>query len=425
MAPNIFCKRFYAVDREEKMEVSKFFALLVLFCCFLSLGAQTVLNPGDIAIIGVNCDNPDDFAFLTTVDVPAGTEIKFTDNGVNSDGTFRDTEGILTYIAPTDISEGTVIVYSENGDDFSGSLALSASGDQLIVYQEADSEYTFIYAVNIEGNATWQDSATSSNTSALPPGLENGYTAIALKEYDNVKYNGETNFPSRDAALNAIGNKDNWVGSNGKSNRYDLSSFNDFSLPVIISAISGEFQSGVVRLFWKTEAELGLVGFNIYRASGEDSGKFLRINEKLIEARGRGTVGAKYTYTDSEVTQGKKYRYKIGAVDLNGLEIESSPIEVSTETCVPQENFHIESIYPNPTNGQFVIFLSVQKSKKLEIALYDCLGRKVRSIPSRLFQKGHHTIVFPIGGNLPSGIYFCRVSGSGGYVRTKKVIYIK
>ena len=405
------------------MEVSKFFALLMLFCCFLSLGAQTVLNPGDIAIIGVNCDNPDDFAFLTTVDVPAGTEIKFTDNGVNCDGTFRDTEGILTYIAPTDISEGTVIVYSESGDDFSGSLALSASGDQLIVYQEADSEYTFIYAVNIEGNATWQDSATSSNTSALPPGLENGYTAIALKEYDNVKYNGETNFPSRDAALNAIGNKDNWVGSN--STRYDLSSFNDFSLPVIISAISGEFQSGVVRLFWKTEAELGLVGFNIYRASGEDSGKFLRINEKLIEARGRGTVGAKYTYTDSEVTQGGKYRYKIGAVDLNGLEIESSPIEVSTETCVLQENFHIESIYPNPTNGQFVVFLSVQKSKKLEIALYDCLGRKVRSIPSRLFQKGHHTIVFPIGGNLPSGIYFCRVSGSGGYVRTKKVIYIK
>lgn len=425
MAPNIFCKRFYAVGREGKMEVSKFFALLMLFCCFLSLGAQTVLNPGDIAIIGVNCDNPDDFAFLTTVDVPAGTEIRFTDKGVDSSGGLRKYEGILKYVAHEDLVAGTIVVYRKDSADFieEGAFALSTDGDQLIVYQETDTGRVFIYGVNIEGDAVWQNDATSANTSALPPGLENGYTAVALREYNNVKYNGETNFPSRDAALNAIGNKDNWVGSN--STRYDLSSFNDFSLPVIISAISGEFQSGVVRLFWKTEAELGLVGFNIYRASGEDSGKFLRINEKLIEARGRGTVGAKYTYTDSEVTQGGKYRYKIGAVDLNGLEIESSPIEVSTETCVLQENFHIESIYPNPTNGQFVVFLSVQKSKKLEIALYDCLGRKVRSIPSRLFQKGHHTIVFPIGGNLPSGIYFCRVSGSGGYVRTKKVIYIK
>lgn len=44
-----------------------------------STSAQT-LSPGDIAIIGMNADNPDEFAFVALVDLPAGTQITFVDH---------------------------------------------------------------------------------------------------------------------------------------------------------------------------------------------------------------------------------------------------------------------------------------------------------------------------------------------------------
>ena len=80
--------------------------------------SQTTLSPGDLAMIGANSDNPDDFAFLLLLDVEAGSIIKFTDNGWQAAGSFRTGEGILTFTAATYLNAGTVVVYSENQTDF-------------------------------------------------------------------------------------------------------------------------------------------------------------------------------------------------------------------------------------------------------------------------------------------------------------------
>ena len=95
----------------------------IVLCLWLLVAAsyshsQTVLSPGDLAMIGTNCDSPDDFAFLLLLDVEAGTVIKFTDNGWQASGSFRTGEGILTFTAATNLNAGTVMVYSENQLDF-------------------------------------------------------------------------------------------------------------------------------------------------------------------------------------------------------------------------------------------------------------------------------------------------------------------
>ncbi|NER05603.1 MAG: hypothetical protein F6K17_24955, partial [Okeania sp. SIO3C4] len=51
------------------------------------------LNPGDIAFVQYNADNPDNFKFVALVNIPGSEEIKFTDNGWKSDNTFRTGEG--------------------------------------------------------------------------------------------------------------------------------------------------------------------------------------------------------------------------------------------------------------------------------------------------------------------------------------------
>ncbi|MEO0869032.1 MAG: hypothetical protein AAFY17_11410, partial [Cyanobacteria bacterium J06642_11] len=106
----------------------------------------TTLSAGDIAIVGFNFDNPDEFAFVSLVDLEAGTEINFTDNGWQAAGTFRATEGTFTWTAPTDIAAGTVV------NPAVSSIAFSASGDQILAYQGDASNPTFIYALNSQDN---------------------------------------------------------------------------------------------------------------------------------------------------------------------------------------------------------------------------------------------------------------------------------
>ncbi|MGK7955334.1 MAG: ExeM/NucH family extracellular endonuclease, partial [Crocosphaera sp.] len=198
----------------------------------------TTLLPGDIAIIGFNFDNPDEFAFLVLADITAGTEIKFTDNGWQANGTFRNTEGTFTWTATTDITAGTVI------NPTISSVLFSASGDQILAYQGDDSNPTFIYALNSEGNpGVWQSDATSSNTSALPSALVNGETAVALDEVDNAVYTGITS-GTKEELLAAISDSSNWSGSNSTRQTLPTASFTvtDAGGGTATTALISEFQ---------------------------------------------------------------------------------------------------------------------------------------------------------------------------------------
>ncbi len=184
-------------------------AVWVLFLAVPSSSAQT-LSPGDIAIIGVNSDNPDLFGFVALVDLPSGTQIGFVDHGWQASGSFRTNEDEYFYTASSGISRGTVVQVT----DTDGSPRFSTSGDQLIAFQGAVTSPTMIYAVNFEGAGVWQVDATSSNTSALPTGLVNGSTAVAIDECDNIAYSGSTS-GTRSELLSLIGDKSNWICDNG------------------------------------------------------------------------------------------------------------------------------------------------------------------------------------------------------------------
>jgi hypothetical protein len=159
--------------------------------------AETTLDPGDIAIIGFNYDNPDEYAFVLLRDVEAGTMITFTDNGWLAAGGFRGNEGTAVWTAGAALSAGAVV----NGP--TGTMAFSTEGDQILAYQGPDGNPSFVYALNSEGTG-WQDDATSSNTSALPTGLVNGATAVALDEIDNAKYDVSNGTSGTQAELLAL-----------------------------------------------------------------------------------------------------------------------------------------------------------------------------------------------------------------------------
>lgn len=182
--------------------------ITILFCFGLSKNhhAQTILSPGDIAFTSFQSTNPDQFSFVILTDIQSGTEINFTDKGWQSSGSLRSREGIYTWTAITNYTCGDEI----NISSVSG-MSLADDGDQILAYQGTSTSPNFVAAINFN-DSKWSD-ATSAQTSALPPGLTEGVTAVAVGDRGNGYYNITTTTGGQNTILSQINDRNNWTTS--------------------------------------------------------------------------------------------------------------------------------------------------------------------------------------------------------------------
>jgi hypothetical protein len=177
-----------------------------------TVASHAAVMLGDLAVVGYNADNPDRFWIMALNEIAAGETFLFTDNGWSSSQSFRTGEGRKTYTVGATITVGSIVQIGVS-EGTGTAPALSTGGDQLLIFTGTSADPTFLYGVNNEGTGVWQANATNSNTSALPTGLTNGTTAVALNEKDNATFNFGTHGSDKTAAewLIAIGNKNNWI----------------------------------------------------------------------------------------------------------------------------------------------------------------------------------------------------------------------
>lgn len=176
----------------------------------------TVLAAGDIALIELQTDDPDNFAFVALVDINAGTTVHFTDNAWTGSA-LATSEGTLSWTASSAITRGTVVTYDgtsfSTGTSTGVGFALSTSGDAVIAYQGSSGSPTFIYAL---ASNTWITSgSTTATTSYLPTGLINGTTARDFAtEVDNSYFNVTPLSGSKASILASLGTVGNWLRNN-------------------------------------------------------------------------------------------------------------------------------------------------------------------------------------------------------------------
>lgn len=223
-----------------------YFLLLTFVIMSISSNAQTVLSPGDIAIVGYQYSGtPDAFAIMLLKNVAANTEIYFTDNGWLTAGGFRGVtstnsagnEGLVKLKLNTAISAGTFIRSDETNAAFtwttsgtipntasgsSGSfsaLAFSSSGDQIYCFQGPSNnpQYTptALYCLDYTNGF---ENATDSGTGDIPPGLTAGSTAFTHTKstslfYLNTAKTGFSTSRSSSEWITYIANTANWTGA--------------------------------------------------------------------------------------------------------------------------------------------------------------------------------------------------------------------
>ena len=119
-------------------------------------------------------------------------------------------------------------------------------------------------------------------------------------------------------------------------------------------------------------------------------------------------------------------------IDLPVIQISGAPVanyfaaDDNTVEKTPAQ-FNIKQNYPNPFNPTTNIDYSLPGTGKVEIKVYDIIGREVTTLINEVQDAGDHSVQFNAT-NLASGIYFYRinaVTAKGNFTDVKRMILVK
>ncbi|MCB9260064.1 MAG: T9SS type A sorting domain-containing protein [Ignavibacteriales bacterium] len=88
-----------------------------------------------------------------------------------------------------------------------------------------------------------------------------------------------------------------------------------------------------------------------------------------------------------------------------------------------ENSFSLYQNYPNPFNPNTKIDYMLNQNSFVDLSIYDCVGQKITVLVNGNHKRGNYSSEF-FAGNLPSGIYFYKLS-SENFSSTKKMLLIK
>ncbi|RPI19765.1 MAG: T9SS C-terminal target domain-containing protein [Ignavibacteriae bacterium] len=86
-------------------------------------------------------------------------------------------------------------------------------------------------------------------------------------------------------------------------------------------------------------------------------------------------------------------------------------------------SFELFQNYPNPFNPKTKIKFELPIKEKVELKIFDILGKEITTLVNGEMEKDYHEFLFD-GSNLSSGIYFYRIK-TDNFVESKKMLLIK
>lgn len=180
---------------------------------------------GAVAVIGMFSAGTDGFAAVALHPLKQGAEVLFTDNGWNPvSNELKTTEGTVTLrVVASELPAGTVLRWANGitvaaADAEGNTLAewtgsgpvLSTSGDQVLVYTGTASSPSFLWAMTASGE--WIEGSNPSSTeSGLPPGLEDGVSAVAVAKAKNTVWGGNQTQGTPEELARRIANRTQWA----------------------------------------------------------------------------------------------------------------------------------------------------------------------------------------------------------------------
>jgi Secretion system C-terminal sorting domain len=378
------------------MNKLKFF---IVFCIFIITARNNakaqVLSAGDIAFTGYNSSatNVDSFSFVLLVNIPAGTQISFTDNAWLTTNAFRSGEQHLTWTAgsafpagreitifgttsPTPLTPSSLVAFTSNsaGTCTGTMVSLSTGGDQIIAYQGTVASPTIISAIHmnvyaitgvgdcgITTAASWDplciDGGTgtigNTNMSIKPPTLTTGTNAhwlgtpdVSASEEDWGVFNctGPLATPAQVRA--AVNNPANWFSGDGATTRRTSPSRCIFlgllPLPIKLNGFSAQLNSDkTVTVKWKVDEQQDVVSYIVERSTDG-----ITFSQAGVVFPSLNTDN--YSFIDANPASGKNH-YRLRIKETSGKLTFSQTVTVNLKAGI------VISLYPNPVSDKLTI----------------------------------------------------------------------
>lgn len=196
---------------------------------FTTIANQSQFTAGDMAFVGYRMNataTEDEVAFITFVDIIAGTFINFTDSKYTTNSPAQCPNGIV-WTATQCVPAGSVVtiqtssLLANTGTVTGSGFGLSSGGDQVIVYTGSNTAPNYITALSSNG---WVASNTTcgGSLSLLPTALTDGVSSLNTSTSPgnitgntvNAYYSG-TQLGTVAQLRTAILNPANWTGAAG------------------------------------------------------------------------------------------------------------------------------------------------------------------------------------------------------------------
>jgi hypothetical protein len=190
------------------------------------------------------------------------------------------------------------------------------------------------------------------------------------------------------------------------------------ALPVELASFAATAIEGGARLQWTTASETANAGFAVQHAASGESFETIGYRQSKADG-GTSTEGSAYRFTVDDLSTGT-HRFRLKQEDLDGS---SSVSEVQTVTVGLDGPVAVESVAPNPVQGQATLRFAVKERQPVTVSLYDVMGRRVATLYDGTPAAGETESVRLNGGSLSSGLYVIRVDGAS-FQRTRRVTVV-
>ena len=340
-------------------------------------------------------------------------------------------------------SSGNTLIYSTylggSNSDYGEGIALDSSGNAYVTGWTYSSNFPTQnpYDSSLGGSRDAFVTKLSSSGNTLiystylgGSGEERVYVGgIVVDSSGNAYVAGWTSssdFPTENPYQGSYGG--------GDYDAFVASYLQDGSLPVELSLFSATASADGVTIRWRTETEVGNVGFRIYRSEEKD-GNYTKI--VFISGGGNSAMSIDYQFTDEKAEPGKTYFYYLEDIDIAGEKSSSEIIKVVVPSAKPMQpipkEFRLLQNYPNPFNPETWIAYELAADATVTIRVYNVNGQLVRQLDLGVQKAGHYVdkrkAAYWDGKNqtgkvVSNGIYFYTLK-AGDFQATRRMVIVK
>jgi hypothetical protein len=209
-----------------------------------------------------------------------------------------------------------------------------------------------------------------------------------------------------------------YTGGSGSGYAMGISGEN-IPLPVELVNFNAKVVKDNVVLNWTTETEVRNYGFDVERSGSN------KIWQKIgfVEGSGNSNSIKDYSFTDSRLTSGLEYYYRLKQIDTDGQYEYSNEVSVTLSI----DSYSLYQNYPNPFNPTTTINFSLPEEALVKLKIWDILGNEIAVLVNERLSPGNYEAIFNISstrGIVTSGVYFYSLE-AGGFSLRKKMIIIK